>query len=113
MPLPLFQYESNLSVKLLMMEKTLVRPRLNRLVEGDVHLGILSVYAKHLVSVEDPDRAACNAGLLYLIIIVLFSKPASPMPVESQPDSRDWYEGIRGKCILYYHSRCIERQIRL
>jgi hypothetical protein len=50
-------------------EKIVIRPRLKDLAEGDVHLANLSAYAKVLVSVEDPDRAAHNAGLLYLTII--------------------------------------------
>jgi hypothetical protein len=57
-----------------MMEKTVIRPRLKDLAEGDVHLANLSAYAKLLVSGEDPDRAAHNAGLLYLTIIDAFQQ---------------------------------------
>jgi hypothetical protein len=42
------------------MEKKIISPRLDDLAEGDIHLANLSAYAKHLVSVEDPDRAAHN-----------------------------------------------------
>jgi hypothetical protein len=56
------------------MEKTVIRPRLDHLADGDVHLANLSVYAKHLVSVENPDRAAHNAGLLYLTVIDAFQQ---------------------------------------
>jgi hypothetical protein len=56
------------------MEKTMISPRLDDLPEGDVHLANLSAYAKHLVSVEDPDRAAHNSGLLYLTVIYAFQQ---------------------------------------
>jgi hypothetical protein len=56
------------------MEKTIISPKLDDLAEGDIHLANLSAYAKHLVSVEDPDRAAHNAGLLYLTVIVAFQQ---------------------------------------
>ena len=56
------------------MEKKIISPRLDDLAEGDIHLANLSAYAKHLVSVEDPDRAAHNAGLLYLTVIVAFQQ---------------------------------------
>ncbi|KAJ9091664.1 hypothetical protein QFC21_007139 [Naganishia friedmannii] len=55
-------------------EKTVIRPRLKDLAEGDVHLANLSAYAKLLVSVEDRERAAHNAGLLYLTIIDAFQQ---------------------------------------
>ena len=55
-------------------EKTVIRPRLKDVAEGDVHLANLSAYAKLLVSGEDPDRAAHNAGLLYLTIIDAFQQ---------------------------------------
>ncbi|KAJ9091913.1 hypothetical protein QFC21_007026 [Naganishia friedmannii] len=55
-------------------EKTVIRPRLKDLAGGDVHLANLSAYAKSLVSIEDRDRAAHNAGLLYLTIIDAFQQ---------------------------------------
>ena len=55
-------------------DKTVIRPRLKDLAEGDVHLANLSAYAKLLVSGEDPDKAAHNAGLLYLTIIDAFQQ---------------------------------------
>lgn len=66
------------------MEKTIISPRLDDLAEGDIHLANLSTYAKHLVSVEDPDRAAHNAGLLYLTVIVAF-QPAGITNVQWSP----------------------------
>jgi hypothetical protein len=48
------------------MQKTMISSRLNDSAEGDVHFGNLSVYAKHLASTEDPDRAGNRAELLHL-----------------------------------------------
>lgn len=56
------------------MEKTLISPKLKDLDEGDVHLANLSAYAKHLVSMDDPDKAARNAELLYLTVIDAFQQ---------------------------------------
>lgn len=67
-------YESKPSVKPLVTEKKIFRPRLDDLAEGDIHLANLSAYAKHLVFVEDLDRAAHNARPLDLTVINAFQQ---------------------------------------
>ncbi|KAJ9093493.1 hypothetical protein QFC20_007117 [Naganishia adeliensis] len=78
------------------MEKRMISLRLDDLAEGDVHLGNLSAYTKHLLSVKDPDRAAHNAGQLYSIAIDAFQQ-AGITNVRWNPNliSRDWFEKIQ------------------
>jgi hypothetical protein len=93
-------------------EKIVIRPRLKDLAEGDVHLANLSAYSKHLVSAGDPDRAAHNAGLLYLTIIVAFQQ-AGITNVQWSPNlileigSRE-YE-VSASCIIIIFSVSTDR----
>jgi hypothetical protein len=96
----------------LVVEKTIIRQRLDDLAEGDIHLANLSAYAKHLVSVDDPDRAANNAGLLYSTVIDAFQQAGITSVKWSPKLILEIGSKERGKYISFHHPQRIEREIR-